>query len=410
MARLGETEEEEGVSILEKVLKLLIIMMFLYGIYAFVEPVFTDIAASAQRDRVTRDFSIIGKAISRYKIEKGKHYQENSLQGLVDEKMLQELPKDPWGNEYVYNWFFDELISAGSDEVINTYAPGVNEKATEPDNDDKLKFVNPVTRLIYALNEAGKGRILRADVDALEIRTIREEAGEIQAVTALPDSKLVGYSVGNGASVDIRTFDFGSQEGQSLTEDSFQNRNSVWASAKQDQLIFESDRETPGETRLFLMRLPSKSLVRLGDVAYKDSGASVGFHQRRRVFVVEREPGRSKISTLALPDVNPQPLLERAGNFYNPTPSPNGVYLAFVHESEGKVALEVIEQKSKESIFRAEGLSTRSWLAWSPDGNKLAYQIPKGDGARLALAHPPTGRTSIHPQIVMAFGRFAWIK
>lgn len=403
-------EEQEEVSILEKILKILVVVVGLSILYSYAEPILSELTANAQRDRVTRDFAIVADAISRFELQSGKKYTDTSLQGLVDKKLIEELPKDPWGSEYVYSWFVDELITPGPNRVLNTFVPILHNEATEPENDDRIKNVTLTTRLLYPYNSGGIGHIGRGDIDGSSFSTLEEVPGEIQGLSVLPASKIVVYSLKRGNSYDLRTYDFGTSARQDLTTDAAQDLNPVWASQKHDLIVFQSDREAPGVFSLFQMQLPEKTITKLVDRPGEDPSPGVDLHERKLVYFASRLNDRPAIRSITLPDTRPLDIVSGRGILLRPSPSPTGTYLAYLVQEATGTAIEVIETRSKKLIFRKDGASPKGWIAWSPEGDKLAYQIEEKGQARIVLAHPPSGRTVVHPQFVMALGRFAWIK
>lgn len=407
----GMGDEPEEVSILEKVLKILIVLLFLSVLYTFVEPVISEIAANAQRDRVTGDFNVISDAINRCRLQTGKSYTDTSLAGLVEKKFLKEMPRDPWGGEYVYSWFFDQLVCSGANRELDTFVPGLHDEATEPDNDDRLKNVTPLTRLVFAVNGAGSAQIVRGDIDGFGITSVEDVAGEIQSLSVLPGSKQIVYSIKRGAAYDLQAYDWGTRERIDLTGDAFQDLSPVWSSPKCDQIVFQSDRGQPGGPHaLWSLQLPGKTFQELVKNVGEEAAPASSVAERRVVFFASKKSERPAIFSFTLPDTTPVELVSGRGNLMRPMPSPNGLYLAYLVQEAQVTAIEVIELKTKKQLFRKEGASPRSWIAWSPDGDMVAYQAEDKGQGRIVLAHPQLGRSFVHPSFVLAFARFAWVK
>jgi len=82
--------------------------------------------AKARQDRASLDIKAIQQALDLYKTRKGKYPDTGSgLRALVEAQSLKELPKDPWGNDYVY-------LNEGGKPVITSYgADGQNGGADE---------------------------------------------------------------------------------------------------------------------------------------------------------------------------------------------------------------------------------------------------------------------------------------
>ncbi|AGC44210.1 general secretion pathway protein G [Myxococcus stipitatus DSM 14675] len=71
---------------------------------------------AARRDTAGLDIKNIQSALKLYYTKKGKYPDTSSgLNALVEAQTLEQLPKDPWGNEYVY-------LNEGGKPVIISYA------------------------------------------------------------------------------------------------------------------------------------------------------------------------------------------------------------------------------------------------------------------------------------------------
>ncbi|MFP2909009.1 type II secretion system major pseudopilin GspG [Pyxidicoccus sp. 3LFB2] len=70
---------------------------------------------AARRDRASLDIKNIQGAMKLYYTKKGKYPDTASgLQALVEAQALEQMPKDPWNNDYVY-------INEGGKPVIVSY-------------------------------------------------------------------------------------------------------------------------------------------------------------------------------------------------------------------------------------------------------------------------------------------------
>jgi general secretion pathway protein G len=69
----------------------------------------------AKRDRAELDIKNIQNALKLYYTKKGAYPDTGTgLKGLVDMQALEQLPRDPWNNEYVY-------MNEGGKPVIISY-------------------------------------------------------------------------------------------------------------------------------------------------------------------------------------------------------------------------------------------------------------------------------------------------
>ncbi len=85
--------------------------------------------AKAKISATYNDFAVIQNGLKLYYVKKGKYPDTaQGLKALVDSQDLDKVPKDPWGNDYVY-------LNEGNKPVIKSYgadgAPGGSEEASD---------------------------------------------------------------------------------------------------------------------------------------------------------------------------------------------------------------------------------------------------------------------------------------
>ena len=69
----------------------------------------------ARRDTARLDIANLHNALKLYYAKKGKYPDTGTgLRALVETQTLEQMPRDPWGNEYVY-------LNEGGRPVITTY-------------------------------------------------------------------------------------------------------------------------------------------------------------------------------------------------------------------------------------------------------------------------------------------------
>ncbi|XXF76541.1 type II secretion system major pseudopilin GspG [Myxococcaceae bacterium GXIMD 01537] len=72
----------------------------------------------ARKDRAALDIKNIHQALDLYKTRKGQYPATGEgLRALVDAGMLREMPRDPWGHDYVYTNETSQpvIVSFGAD-------------------------------------------------------------------------------------------------------------------------------------------------------------------------------------------------------------------------------------------------------------------------------------------------------
>ncbi|WP_223638525.1 type II secretion system protein GspG [Corallococcus sp. EGB] len=82
----------------------------------------------AKQKRVALDFGSLGQALQLYAMKKGRMPDTSAgLRALVEERILPELPRDPWGHDYVYT------LDRGVPAIVSLGADG----APGGDGDDR---------------------------------------------------------------------------------------------------------------------------------------------------------------------------------------------------------------------------------------------------------------------------------
>jgi general secretion pathway protein G len=109
---------QRGMTLVE----IMVVMAILGLIMAAVGVAVIPRMAEARRDRAYLDMKNIESALKQYHTRKGKFPDTGGgLKTLVDEQYFEEMPKDPWGNDYQY-------MLQGGKPVISSYggdgAPG----------------------------------------------------------------------------------------------------------------------------------------------------------------------------------------------------------------------------------------------------------------------------------------------
>ncbi|MCP3163817.1 type II secretion system major pseudopilin GspG [Myxococcus qinghaiensis] len=92
---------------------------------------------AARRDRASLDIKSIQGALKLYYTKKGKYPDTSSgLNALVETQSLEQMPKDPWNNDYVY-------LNEGGKPVIISY--GADGTAGGEGNDADISSADNAT-------------------------------------------------------------------------------------------------------------------------------------------------------------------------------------------------------------------------------------------------------------------------
>jgi len=115
---LSQRRRSRGMTLIEIMVVIAILVMIAAAVGIAVIPRIEE----ARRDRASLDIKNIEGALKLYYARKGNYPDTAAgLKSLVDMQLLEEMPKDPWGNDYVYT-------REGGKPIITSYgrdgAPG----------------------------------------------------------------------------------------------------------------------------------------------------------------------------------------------------------------------------------------------------------------------------------------------
>lgn len=116
---------QRGMTLVEIMVVITIIGLITAAVAVAVMPKLVE----ARQERARMDIKAIMSAADLYKMKKGQYPDSASgLKALVDTQNLSELPKDPWGNDYVY------MLEAGR-PVVKSYG-GDGQSGGDGENSD----------------------------------------------------------------------------------------------------------------------------------------------------------------------------------------------------------------------------------------------------------------------------------
>ncbi len=123
-----------GLSLIELLISIAIVATLAGGAYM----AYTDYIRESKKVVANATMRKLVEALQAYNSDHARPYTTSEARHLVG-SYLTELPEDPWGNEYVVDYFFGRVISPGEDMTLNTlvpFHPYYPQVRTEPLSDD----------------------------------------------------------------------------------------------------------------------------------------------------------------------------------------------------------------------------------------------------------------------------------
>src|SRR5436190_19337757 len=124
-----------GMSLLELLAAVTIITLLSSAAYVG----YHNLIPEAKAERVSHDLQTLSDSLGTYdRDHRNDPYRTYSLQ-LHKGRYLDEVPLDPWGNDYIVDPIMQRIISRGVDGILQTVVPGYPERpnVTARDSDDR---------------------------------------------------------------------------------------------------------------------------------------------------------------------------------------------------------------------------------------------------------------------------------
>lgn len=396
----AEDEADEGPLLVQRLVKLGIALAAAGILYLVGSNMFGDLLSGTRRSKLDGDYIEVSKAIKRWEIEHKKPFLEWELDKLAG-STLGNTVRDPEGREYLFDWFFRRFVYLGPDGLLQTPVPG---KTPEPgDNDDEVRSLAAMERLVYARADGGGTVIELAKADGTEPTEVAKVPGPALDVAGLPtqDANLVVLTLSTTSGTQLAMVDV-SKPGAPvpLTKGDFHDGAPALYAAGTEWVFFQSDMDTktPGKTHIYKMSYKDKQPQKItsGDGQFREPAVEL---RSRWVWYTAGQA----LMRFQLASVTDQ-LQRMAGKpFRSPAPSASGDHLAYLLGD----TLEVLDSKGK-IAYTAKGVVPESRICWSPDDSKIGYLINHEGERRMVLAHVAKQCSIELPTPVVGRG-FAWL-
>ena len=178
-----------GLSLIELLISIAIIATLSGGAYM----AYTDYIRESKKVVATATMRKLVEALQAYNSDHARPYTTSEANHLVG-PYLHELPEDPWGNEYIVDYFFGRVISTGEDLSLNTmvpFHPFYGLARTEPLADDLVAEYQHIGMITCQHN--GALTVMNADgVSPAEL-----VQSNVRAVAGTANGSLILYTDGS---------------------------------------------------------------------------------------------------------------------------------------------------------------------------------------------------------------------
>lgn len=237
-----------GPSVLDRLITGGIGLLVLVLAYTVIEPFLSASRVESQLAELESSFATLAKALTEFEASGGP-YTDSTLVPLKG-KQLQEVPKDPWGNDFIVDAFFRRLVSRGPNGRLETLVPGFQAPEDGGERDDRVFFYRPPGRLwvVREPDATGGGEMARMAPDG--------SAQELFSVAGC-DAVLDVARTGDGSKVAVVALPTGGRNRQvALTDPQGKDPQFVTVLGDNDRpswspdgatLVFEGHRNPDGD-------------------------------------------------------------------------------------------------------------------------------------------------------------------
>jgi len=403
-----------------RIIKLFLIIVGVLCIYFLFYDFVKNIFMGARYSRITNDLNEVAKAIERFQLEKGKPFEESNvdqLQGTI----LQNLPRDPEGRSYLYDWFYGRLVYLGPDGVLQTLVPGQSSPSEDGESDDVIHPVKVLDRIVYALQEGPVAHVQIGTADGSSLKNLVDTQGQVLSLAGLTaqDANLVAISVKRRDAIEIDILpDISADSPQLETMTKKGSTKDEWPAlyAPKNEWIYYQGSPISGKdsNRHDIYRISYKDKIATkltpGDGDYIQPTAEL----KNKWIWYSGRPGESggnyalyrfQLTNYSTPE---KVIVLPGSDVKAPAPSPNGNYVAYLVTSSGRTRLEVRDVKGREILFTKDDVWPGSRIVWSPDERKIGYLTQVQGSPRITLSHVMKKITVIPPGLPSTVA-FTWL-
>jgi TolB protein len=236
------------------------------------------------------------------------------------------------------------------------------------------------TRICYVARDEGLSRLVVADMDGHDPRTLYSASGPIVSPQWSPDGKSIVYVSLEYKKPVVYVHRLEDGTRKLIARFHGSNFSPAWSPDGQ-KLALALSKE--GGSQIFVMNAEGEDLQRLVISRSRDSEPNFSPDGRRLLFSSDRS-GSPQIYELKLDSQEAPRRLTFEGS-YNTSPrySPDGRFFAFVHFSDGRYNIATQDMESGKMRLITSGRDDRS-PSFAPNGDAILYIAESRDGSVLS--------------------------
>jgi len=305
----------------------------------------------------------IGEAVQSYNSTNSRPYTTCEVRYLLGPH-LPEIPMDPWGNEFLIDFFFGRVVCLGEDMSINTFVPfplWFGESRTIPSNDDLVVEYQHVGKL--SCTRANK--LFQLNPDGSMLLTVI--GGGVVGADMVSNGTLFLFSNTSGDLTALTMADYTEQNLLALPAGCTNAGQVAWSP---DCVQFACTANNAASESVIVAGLVVDSVgpYIVAKAAGTFTALAFSFDGRYLMLVDAAQPNVIQRAT-ASSGSTLTPFVTDADNILQVACSPDGRYVAY-SRNVGTGEICIVNGTTGEQKYL---YVDAKWPAFSPDSNKLAF-------------------------------------
>ena len=349
----------------------------------------------------------------------------SKLQGEV----LANVPKDPWGNPYYFDWINERIVCTGPDALLTTPVPGLRVDEGIFHDDETFQVLGlPDFVMGYDVGDVGVIALVAQDGSS-PLVLAEFPATHILDLDAIATGEVIVAAVKRGRKNQLISLKFQHSISQLrnldvppepvveiLNEGEFEIASPTLYASANDWVFFCSDQGAASGFNphdIFRVGYRERALTNVTENSNDCISPSVD-RTGKIIYFSSRVGENYQIRTFTIATMKDSQVFmeKRQSDLLNPSPSNRGDKIAFLERTGRQTVLRVVEVKSKRELFYSDEVLSRSSIVWSADDRRIAYHVPREDRPVLVITQfqPAVTMEVDSRDVPLKASRFAWVQ